>query len=420
MDIIQLKARGKMLLKTSIALIVYGLVALEMSPGSAPSAGTNGVTEPVPPSYFSMNILFHPLNHVPWPVIPLGGWRTSHVNWADIQLEKGSWKFDLLDKYVHWSQDHHTPILMPLTYTPRWASSNPDAPTDVEVGNPPGLSGPPRDMEDWRVFVRTVAIRYKGSIHDWEIWNEPNRSQSWTGSVDAMVDMTREASKILKEIDPNNRIVSPAPTGVNGLPFLDKFLSKGGGQYVDVIGYHFYVGQQEPPEAMVPLIQKVRNSMQRYGLADKPLWNTEAGWLGPVTFSPDVQAAYISRAFILNWAYGVNRFYWYAWESHHGSEIELTGSDNAALTPAGKAFGTTQAWMTGAILSQCSNSSDGTWVCELRRQGKISHIVWNTRGDTRSSIPAGWQAKYVDSLAGTRTELTGPSIAVGIQPVLIQ
>lgn len=275
-------------------------------------------------------------------------------------------------------------------------------------------------MENWRIFVRTVATRYKGRIHDWEIWNEPNRPQSWTGSVEAMVDMTREASRILKEIDANNRVVSPAPTGVYGLPFLDKFLSKGGGQYVDVIGYHFYVGRDDPPEAIVPLIQKVESTMQRYGVASKPLWNTESGWLGPTSFSPEVQAAYISRAYILNWAFGVNRFFWYAWENHHGTEIELTGPDNAALTPAGKAFATTQIWMTGAVLTHCSSSADGAWICELHRQAKVSHIVWSAKGNTTLPIPEEWGAKYAVSLAGVTSNLTGNSANIGAQPLLIQ
>ena len=419
-EIIRRSGRASWSQSSCAALLILVTAWTSLVLGAEPSVVGNPSHEPIPPSYFSMNILFHPLNHVPWPSVPLGGWRTSHAAWADLQPERGRWYFDLLDKYATWSQDHHLEILMPLAYTPRWASSNPDAATDVEVGNPPGLSGPPRDMEDWRVFVRTVATRYKGRIHDWEIWNEPNRPQSWTGSVDTMVEMTREASKILKEVDPENRVVSPAPTGIYGLPFLDKFLSKGGGQYVDAIGYHFYVGHEDPPEAMLSLIDKVKATMQRYGLANKPIWNTEAGWLGPNLLSPDLQAAYISRAYILNWADGVSRFYWYAWENHHGTQIELVERDNATLTPAGKAFATTQLWMTGAIMTRCTNSSDGTWMCDLHNKSGAFHILWNTNGDTTLAIPEDWHASHASSLAGGKTTIQGTSITIGVQPILIQ
>jgi hypothetical protein len=309
---------------------------------------------------------------------------------------------------------------MPLTYTPRWASSTPDAPTDVENGNPPGLSGAPQDMEDWRIFVRTVARRYKGRIHEWEIWNEPNRPQSWTGSVETMVEMTREAYTILKEIDPHCTVVSPAPTGTYGLAFLDKFLSKGGGQYADVIGYHFYVGHEDPPEAMVPLIDNVRAIMKRYGLNNKPLWNTESGWLGPNLLPQDLQSAYVARAYIVNWANGVRRFYWYAWENHHGTQIELTDRDNTSLTPAGNAFATIQAWMTGAVMIGCANSPDGSWVCDLRTNVGISHILWNTKHTTAVTVPENWQAHYANSLAGGKVAIVGGLITLGAEPVLIQ
>jgi hypothetical protein len=376
--------------------------------------------EPIPSGYFAQNILFHPLNHVPWPSVPLGGWRTSHVNWADIQLQKDRWYFDLLDKYVGWSQAHGVEILMPLTYTPRWASAAPDAPADVESGSAQGLSGPPRDMEDWRIFVRTIATRYRGRIHNWEIWNEPNRPQSWSGSVETLVEMTREASIILKEIDPHCTVVSPAPTGGYGLAFLDKFLSQGGGQYADVIGFHFYVGHDDPPEAMVLLIDKVKSIMEKYGLSSKPLWNTEAGWLGPNLLPQDLQSAYIARAFILNWADGVNRFYWFAWENRRGTEIELVEGDNSTLTPAGRAFATTQAWMTGAVMTRCIGSPNGIWMCDLKNRKGVSHILWNTKGTLTFPIPEGWRHGSVYELDGGRTPIQGMSIAIGIEPILIE
>jgi hypothetical protein len=378
--------------------------------------------EPVPPSYFAMNILFHPLNmkYVPWPSAPLGGWRTSHTAWSDLEPERGRWNWDLLDKYVSMSQQHHLEILMPLAYTPRWASSTPDSATDVAPGNPVGVSGAPRDMEEWRNFVRTVATRYKGRIRNWEIWNEPNRPQSWTGTVDQMVDLTREAYTILKSVDPGSTVVSPAPTGTYGLKFFDAFLSKGGGRSADAIGYHFYVGKDAPPEAMIALIGSVRNTMEKYGLGAKPLWNTEAGWLGPDLLPPDTQAAYLARAFILNWAAGVERFYWYAWENHHGTEIELVGRDNGTLTPAGTALATLETWMTGAVLSRGSATPKNIWTCDLERGNATSHILWSAGGETALPLPPTWQAQYIDSLNSGRTAIRGTSIQLGAQPIWVR
>ncbi len=399
------------------------IAAFSMTSGGSPQQPTFELTPPhvpVPSSYFDMNILFHPLNHVPWPAAPLGGWRTSHTSWADLEPEPGQWRFDLLDKYVGWSQEHRVPILMPLAYTPPWASSTPNASTDVEPGNPPGLSGAPRDMNDWRVFVRTVATRYKGRIRNWEIWNEPNRPQSWTGSVEQMVVMAREAYTILKQIDPGCTVVSPAPTGVYGLKFFDAYLAAGGARYADVIGYHFYVGEHEPPESMVALIGRVKTIVAKYGLAAKPLWNTEAGWLGPDLLPSDTAAAWLAQAYLFNWAAGVSRFYWFAWENHHDTRIELVGKDNATLTPAGRAFVTIQTWMTGAVVTGCAGAANGIWTCAMTRSGPIAHVLWSVKGDTPFSIPDAWRAQEIDSLDGSKSSLQGKSIQIGLQPVLVQ
>jgi hypothetical protein len=403
-----------LILIAAIGLAIFAFAAI----GQGSLVLTPGST-PVPTSYFSLNILFHPLNKVPWPAVPFGGWRLSHVNWADLQPQKDNWYFALLDKYVDWSQQHNTEILMALTYTPRWASSTPDAPTDVENGNPPGLSGPPRDMEDWRTFVRTVATRYKGRIHVYEIWNEPNRPQSWVGDVDTMIDMTREAQKILKEVDQKNIVVAPAPEEEKGLPWLNEFLRKGGAQYVDVIAYHFYVGAK-PPEGVIPLIQKVRSTMAQYHTGERPLWNTEAGWLGSSTLPPDLAAAYVARAYVLNWAAGVSRFYWYAWENHHGTLIELVEKDNGTLTPAGKAYAVVEQWMIGSVLNRCVRSDDGVWVCDLQKNGTASHIVWNPVGNREWQIPSDWNASRSKMLSGEQSQIQNRSVTIGIQPIFIQ
>jgi len=403
-----------------LALVLCALAVFACSLDRHAGAAAAPPDQPIPASYFSMNILFHPLNHVPWPSVPLGGWRLSHVNWADLEPERGVWKFDLLDKYVGWSQQHHLEILMALTYTPRWASSTPDAPTDVEANNPPGLSGAPRDIEDWKTFVRLVSTRYKGRIRNWEIWNEPNRPQSWTGTVDQMVDLAREAYTILKQADPGCTVVSPAPTGPYGLRFFDAYLAKGGGRFADVIGYHFYVARDAPPEAMATLIGSVEKTLDKYGLAGKPLWNTEAGWLGPDMFPPQTQAAYLARAYLLNWASGVTRFYWYAWEDHHGTRVELVGPDNATLTPAGKALATVESWLTGARLTHCAEEKTSEWTCDLSRDGRQAHVLWNTAGDTPIDVPSAWQAHQALQLDGSSKAIDGKSISVGIAPELVQ
>ena len=397
-------------------IALAAILAMTSDLMASPSGDIQAPPGPIPPSLFDLNILFHPSTNVPWPAVPFYGWRLSHADWSTVEPGKDHYYFDLVDKYVAWGQQHNTEILMTLTYTPQWASSTPNVKTAPGLG----VSGQPTDMNDWKKYVRTVAERYKGKIHVYEIWNEPDKKESWTGSVDTMVSMVRDASQILKEVDPSITIVSPPPTGPKGVDFLQQFLAKGGGQYVDVIGYHFYVAEN-PPEAMAALIQQVKSIMNQNGVGNKPLWNTEAGWYAPKPFpSQELAAGYVARAYVVNWVAGVSRFYWYCWDNHNWTTLELTMPDNTTLRPAGKAFATIQQWMVGASMNKCLTSPNNDWVCELKRSGSSQYIVWNTAGDHNFRLSKDWRVSQYIKLDGTVTKISGEFIPTGVQPVLIQ
>jgi hypothetical protein len=79
------------------------------------------------------------------------------------------------------------------------------------------------------------------------------------------------------------------------------------------------------------------------------LWNTEAGWELPRPFfSDDVAAAFVARAYILNWAGGVDRFFWYAWDNQDWVSLHLTGPDSKTPTAAAKSYAQVESWLVGA------------------------------------------------------------------------
>ena len=142
-----------------------------------------------------------------------------------------------------------------------------------------------------------------------------------------MVRLTCEVKKIARTIDKNIRIISPAATDMdNGVRWLVSFLSKGGGECVDIIGFHFYVNAHDKPESIVRYVRGVRDAMARYDVENKPLWNTETGWyFANAEGGPDIRyrvltldesADYLMRALILGASAGLDRFYWYAWNNN--------------------------------------------------------------------------------------------------------
>jgi hypothetical protein len=388
------------------AAIVLLLAGSARGQSSAPDAT-------IPPTYFGMHI-HHPAPAT-WPSVPIGAWRfwDAHAAWPDMESKRGQWDFSYIDKYLSLAEEHHAEVLFALGLTPRWASARPDEKSAYQ----PGWAAGPADLQDWRAYVSTVVAHCGGRVHVYEIWNEPNYRPFWTGTTDEMVTLTMEASKIIRSIDPHATIVSPAATNnATGPKWLAEFLAKGGGQYVDVIGYHFYVNTQ-PPESMLPSIQQVRQVMAE-NRQSKPLWNTETGWLPPSKFESDeLAAAYVARSYILAWSGGVQRFYWYAWDQ--SAPLPLIDKDTHALKPAGKAFGVIQSWLVGARMGECKPGTDHTWTCELVRNRANQYIVWNPDGPKKFSPPSQWHARTITPLLGEPYAVKGNTIDIGPSPVLL-
>jgi Glycosyl hydrolases family 39 len=347
-------------------------------------AGPDG---PITAQYFGMHI-HHTAAGTPWPALQFASWRLwdSGVAWPQLEPQPGKWDFALLDRYVQIAADHDVEILLTLGLTPSWASARPQ---EVSAYGP-GNAAAPRRLADWEDYVRVVATRYKGVIHSYEIWNEPNVKGSFSGSPEEMLRLSRAAYEVIKAVDAGITVVSPSPTTGAGVSWLNEFLAKGGCKYSDVIGYHFYV-TPDPPEAMIPLIQKVKGVLHSRACDNKPLWNTESGWAMPKHFSSDAEAAgYLMRTYVVNWLMGVERCYWYSWDNHNWSTLELTTRDGNQMTTVGAAYGEIREWMVGAVLRSCSLQTPGVWTCSFDQRPPKSWIVWSESGTAQFGVPKSW------------------------------
>jgi len=416
----------------SIACALILLVLLTMAAhrwkGTEPAQRLAPPSAPIPLSLFGLHI--HHLNHpTPWPAVLFGSWRLwdAYAVWPNVEPQKGQWDFSQLDSYVSLAESHGVEILLPLGLSPGWASCRPEE----KSGYGPGNAAEPRDLSDWREYVRHVATRYKGRIHAYEIWNEPNLSDSFSGRPEQMLELARSAYGVLKQVDKTIIVVSPSATSQPGIVWLEHYLKLGGGAFADVIGFHLYV-TPEAPEAMLALAQRLQAVLQEYHFADKPLWNTEAGWLienrrsevRPQTSSfskvltLEEASAYVARCYLLNWAMGISRFYFYSWDSEVGG---LTEADGRTLKPPATAYAETENWLVGARMVSCISDQRSTWSCELSRPGYRGWVVWNPARTMEFRIPQAWPVSQRKELSGARLPL-GPAavLSIGPTPILLE
>lgn len=155
----------------------------------------------------------------------------------------------------------------------------------------------PNDWNAFRVEVRarTQELVNRG-VEAVEVHNEPNLSLEWPRGPNAWeyTQMLRVAYTEIKSVAPDMIVVSAglAPTAttpdrqaIGDLEFAREMLENGAGQYFDVFGYHPYGYNAPPEEAPAASRLNFRRTeliytlLQQYGLADKPIWLTEFGWL---------------------------------------------------------------------------------------------------------------------------------------------
>ena len=389
---------------------------------------------PVPKEYFGLHI--HHASPTQWPETQFGSWRLidAYVNWFNLQEKRGNWDFTKLDDHAFLAHKKGIDLLMPLAFSPKWASAKPDEKGPYGSGS----AAPPKDINDWRNYITKIAKRYndtiRGKIRNFELWNEVNEPGFFSGGQDDLLILAKEAYTLIKEVNPANRLVSPSGVGGGAFRWLESYFEKGGGNYADIIGFHFYI-PSEAPEAMVPNINKLKEILKRYGLEKKPLWNTEMGWwidyedgtppnessVGKdwTKLNPNQGAAFVSRALILGWAAGLDRFYWYAWDNQNMGLIEPT---THKLKSSGEAYNSMARWMTRATVSQCKEDNDGLWECILiRDNGEQARIVWATGNEQTYELPAEWKTSLVklNHLNGKSEYLTENKFIVRDIPVLI-
>ncbi|RZI86199.1 MAG: hypothetical protein EOP38_02055 [Rubrivivax sp.] len=393
-----------------------------------------GRTTGVPPQYFGMH--FHYLaRDTVWPEVGIGSWRfwNSYTAWTNIEARPGAWDFGTLDKSMAIAEEHKVEPLVVLGMTPRWASTRPDEHSPYGKG----ASAEVEDLDDWRGYVRKVVRRYKGRVPYYEIWNEPDLKETFTGTPEKMAELTIAACKEIRAHDPAAKIVGPALTsGAHAFPWYERFLAAmGPSPCFDVMGWHFYTAENAP-ERLVEVMAKVRAMQKKHGIERMPVWNTESGYFlenddGPrvagtigdpdkLILNSELATAYLMRSMILGYSLGIERFYWYAWDDE---ELGLREPKTRRAKRSGTAYGTVQRWMIGSELSDCGNSFDPQatrWRCTVKKNGREAFLLWSTKGFQKFTIPKNWQVVAFEEDAGNTVSLPGDGMSIGEVPVLLK
>lgn len=190
------------------------------------------------------------------------------VSWKSVQpTQPDYFKWDTTDLAVNRAVAAGLRILLVLSPPkPYWAASV--------------------DPTRFAAFAGAVALRYKGKVAEYQVWDEPNIAANWPGKTQPNADeyaaVLRASSTAIKKADtaalvvfgglrackttfvPGSRGIK---TAIEPTEYLSEIFSSIGGSF-DILAYHPYsIGQTRPPSGdTIAQYDRLYQSMSGRGL----------------------------------------------------------------------------------------------------------------------------------------------------------
>jgi hypothetical protein len=151
-------------------------------------------------------------------------------SWNGIEKEQGKYDWTFWDGLVTAAEENHIGLIPYVAYTPQWAARDPK---DF-------WKQPPRDPALYADFMNRIAARYRGRVRSWEIWNEPDNRDYWTGTAGEFATLVAAAARSIRAADPDAVLVLGGMAYGPGDFFRGLITEHHLDRYVDIIATHGY------------------------------------------------------------------------------------------------------------------------------------------------------------------------------------
>jgi hypothetical protein len=363
---------------------------------------------PAPQSAFGIASSIDPTRLTMCKAIGLNWLRTvpggDLLSWYALEPRKGQWDWAATDAKMALIRKHHFSLLAILATTPGWASVL-----------PPDQAGAiawslPRDLNDYREYVRQVAQRYRDSIDAYDVWNEPWYTSMFAGSLapsgahvfpdqpaSVFADLAKVVFETVRELDPGAPVValglgsgkaddaSPVLLSFHSIENWDSLVMRAGVyDRSDVIYGHMYLDSVPnlfPGDRVEALRTTVKGTLDYFGLKPKSAyWNTEGSpmqstlkqglhlrtfpYAGPEDFlhEGDLMARYLASSH----ANGIDKTFlysaavqWYAVAPIHFNTLCVGGG---WMHPVGVAIAVATSNLEGTTVARRSELAAGVYA----------------------------------------------------------
>jgi hypothetical protein len=392
--------------------------------------------------------------HVYWARWPLG-WSSVEP----VDTIPGNYDFRYYDSSILSATQAGLHLIVTILGNPAWAANYSNGPIDkVDIGA-------------FTEFVGTLVERYDGDgwqdapgspvVDYWEFYNEPDAGDelharygaSYWGHFGAKyAQMLCAVYPIIKAANPRAQVVMGGLAydsfedqgGHFTREFLDDVLAAGGGQCLDVMNFHYYP-VFEPNwtfygAGLSGKASYLRSKLGQYGVMNKPMICTEAGWHSDnypgLPSTPEIQSRYVVKLFAQSLASRLDVMIWWTWidpGSGYGANGLLTQS--LERKPAFYAYQTAEKKLGHASFQRSLSASElESAALEGYRfvwQGtdKSLYVLWSNDAATRTvSLPisrarvTGMYGEFVMQVQdGDDGEVDGRvRVSIGPDPVYVE
>ena len=290
------------------------------------------------------------------------------------------------------------------------------------------------DGNPWARFVYETVSRFKGQVGVWEVWNEPDLSEFWHGSVADYVRLLKVAYLAAKSADPTAKV---AVGGLaywewvqnhGGRPWLQDFLGEldkdpqraANNYYVDAVPYHWY----SRPSDIYWKTADARSTLAQHGIQGKEIWVNESNV--PVCGEPppsnpvpcdhnnwfanaQEQASFVVQAAAYAVAADVRQlFIFQHYDDGNAFAYGLHHNDGSAR-PAYVAYEVATRYLSGAVSATRAADAEYERITVNTVQGGVPRqavVVWKrTPGDGGTWVPGSGTATLVD-VSGARQSIS--------------
>jgi hypothetical protein len=295
-------------------------------------------------------------------------WARMDVWWSLVEPEPGMFDWAYFDRAIASYAENDIRLMAILCYAAAWSD---EAPVTEEA------------RQAFGDYVYATVLRYRDTVHEWEIWNEPNILPFWAPRPDVRdyAALLRVAYARAKEADPTCVVVGSATAGAD-FAFVQGLFENGAGDSFDVLSYHAY-GNHPWREAVQGEAWELRAILDEHGRHDAPIWLSEQGiFTGPGGVDERSQARDIVRMHLWRAAAGVERSMYLSLRDWHAEDDAAEARDFwGVMNHAGEAK--ESFW---AVKTLTDAMRGRPFVNELQLAPEVEAYLFGGQGDNRVAL----------------------------------